>query len=201
MASVRRLLPLRSSLLEWTTNFSRFHATGGFRESLCGYNTCVSTEQKIIKLEEDGQLAEEELVKIRCEYDDAKRSFRNIPEALKGMHKVEPNGIYVNKNLKLENIQVYGFDYDYTLAHYSSNLQTLIYDLAKQHLVNELRYPDSCLEFEYDPSFPIRGLYYDKLKGCLLKLDFFGSIEPDGCYFGRRKAGNKRDLWHKAYWS
>ncbi|THG02391.1 hypothetical protein TEA_004323 [Camellia sinensis var. sinensis] len=51
----------------------------------------------------------------------------------------------------------------------------------------QLRYPDSCLEFKYDPTFPIRGLYYDKLKGCLLKLDFFGSIEPDGCYFGQRK--------------
>ncbi|GMQ04169.1 hypothetical protein CsSME_00049683 [Camellia sinensis var. sinensis] len=54
-----------------------------------------------------------------------------------------------------------------------------------------IRYPDSCLEFKYDPTFPIRGLYYDKLKGCLLKLDFFGSIEPDGCYFGRRKFTKK----------
>lgn len=43
------------------------------------------------------------------------------------------------------------------------------------------------MEFKYDPTFPIRGLFYDKLKGCLLKLDFFGSIEPDGCYYGRRK--------------
>lgn len=47
-------------------------------------------------------------------------------------------GIYVNKNLRLDNIQVYGFDYDYTLAHYSANLQTLIYDLAKEHMVNEV---------------------------------------------------------------
>lgn len=43
------------------------------------------------------------------------------------------------------------------------------------------------MDFKYDPTFPIRGLYYDKSKGCLMKLDFFGSIEPDGCYFGRRK--------------
>lgn len=47
-------------------------------------------------------------------------------------------GIYVNKNLRLNDIQVYGFDYDYTLAHYSSDLQTLIYDLAKEHMVNEV---------------------------------------------------------------
>lgn len=128
----------------------------------------------------------------------------------------------MNKNLRLDNIQVYGFDYDYTLAHYSANLQSLIYDLATQHMVNEVcsgyccivvmmilsydgccvnmcciiafvlvflqfRYPEICMKFKYDPTFPIRGLYYDKKNGCLLKLDFFGSIEQDGCYFGRRK--------------
>jgi hypothetical protein len=51
----------------------------------------------------------------------------------------------------------------------------------------QFKYPESCLQYEYDRRFPVRGLYYDKLKGCLLKLDFFGSIEPDGCFFGRRK--------------
>ena len=49
-------------------------------------------------------------------------------------------GIYVNKNLRMANIQVCGFDYDYTLAHYSANLQTLIYDLAKEHMVNEVSF-------------------------------------------------------------
>jgi 5' nucleotidase family len=51
----------------------------------------------------------------------------------------------------------------------------------------QLKYPASCLQFEYDPKFPVRGLYYDKQKGCLLKLDFFGSIETDGCFHGRKK--------------
>ncbi|CAL5436300.1 unnamed protein product [Camellia sinensis] len=163
----------------------------GFGGGCRGYSSSISFEQKILKLEEDNQLAEEEIAKIRREFDAAKQSFFKIPDALKGMQKMDPNGIYVNKNLRLENIQVYGFDYDYTLAHYSANLQSLIYELAKEHLVNEVWYPDSCLEFKYDPTFPIRGLYYDKLKGCLLKLDFFGSIEPDGCYFGRRKFTKK----------
>lgn len=130
---------------------------------------------------------DDEIERIRQEFEEAKRNLLNIPIALKEMPKMNPEGIYVNKNLRLDTIQVYGFDYDYTLAHYSSDLQSLIYDLAKNYLVNELKYPESCLQFEYDPTFPIRGLYYDKLKGCLLKLDFFGSIEPDGCYFGRRK--------------
>ncbi|EXB94886.1 hypothetical protein L484_022994 [Morus notabilis] len=137
--------------------------------------------------ERDNAVLEEEIGKIRRHYEAAKKNFLKIPDALKEMPKINPEGIYVNKNLRLDNIQVYGFDYDYTLAHYSPNLQTLIYDLAKKHMVDEFRYPDICATFNYDPSFPIRGLYYDKLKGCLLKLDFFGSIELDGCYFGRRK--------------
>ncbi|XP_020705577.1 5'-nucleotidase domain-containing protein DDB_G0275467-like, partial [Dendrobium catenatum] len=128
-----------------------------------------------------------EIEKIRIEFEGAKQSFGNIPAALRKMPKMNPEGIYVNKNLRLDKIQVYGFDYDYTLAHYSKNLQSLTYDLAKKFLVRELKYPESCLQFEYDPSFPIRGLYFDKMKGCLLKLDFFGSIEPDGCFLGRQK--------------
>lgn len=44
----------------------------------------------------------------------------------------------MNRNLRLDKLQVYGFDYDYTLAHYSSHLQTLIYDLAKEYLVGEV---------------------------------------------------------------
>ncbi|XAR48872.1 5'-nucleotidase [Bertholletia excelsa] len=91
--------------------------------------------------------------------------------------------------MRLDGMQVYGFDYDYILAHYSANLQSLICDLAKERLVNELRYPTSCLEYKFDPTFPIRGLYYDRIKGCLLKLDFFGSIEPDGCFY----------VWHKNF--
>ncbi|XP_078439545.1 HAD-superfamily hydrolase, subfamily IG, 5'-nucleotidase [Wolffia australiana] len=128
-----------------------------------------------------------EVEAIRREFEAVKQSFLSSSSALKDIPLMNPRGIYVNKNIKLEDIQVYGFDYDYTLAHYSENVQTLIYDLAKQHLVNEHKYPASCLEFKYDPEFPIRGLYFDKQRGNLLKLDFFGSIEPDGSFFGRRK--------------
>ncbi|KAF8392966.1 hypothetical protein HHK36_021207 [Tetracentron sinense] len=197
MASVRRILPFCSF----------FHRTGfslsGAREGLGVGGSCrgfiarVAPEEAVLKFEDavrvetHGLDLEDELAKIRREFDDAKQSFLKIPEALKEMPKMNPEGIYVNKNLRLDNIQVYGFDYDYTLAHYSDGLQKLIYDLAKEHIVNELRYPESCLNSKYDSDFPIRGLYYDKLKGCLLKLDFFGSIEPDGCFFGRRKLSKK----------
>ncbi|XP_021818888.1 5'-nucleotidase domain-containing protein DDB_G0275467 [Prunus avium] len=194
MACFRRLLPLCSSINRTTFSSSGSGVVQGFRS----YGGIASPEQTLLKLEDaetragaDTLVLDDEIAQIRREFDAAKQSFLRVPEALKAMPKMNPEGIYVNKNLRLDSIQVYGFDYDYTLAHYSSNLQSLIYDLAKEHMVNEFHYPEICMEFKYDPTFPIRGLYYDKLKGCLLKLDFFGSIESDGCYYGRRKLSRK----------
>lgn len=143
----------------------------GFRS----YGVISSSEQTLLKFEDgetqagaDTVFDDDEIAKIRREFDAAKQSFLKIPQALKEMPKMNPEGlsvhnscfsvelnyscqccywlmsciqklgIYVNKNLRLDSIQVYGFDYDYTLAHYSSNLQNLIYDLAKEHMVNEV---------------------------------------------------------------
>ncbi|XP_077293592.1 5' nucleotidase B isoform X3 [Arctopsyche grandis] len=84
--------------------------------------------------------------------------------------------IFVNRSLHLENIKFYGFDMDYTLAEYKSpQYETLGFNLVKEHLVN-LGYPREILEFEYDPSFPIRGLWFDTLFGNLLKVDAYGNI-------------------------
>ncbi|CAN1165447.1 5'-nucleotidase domain-containing protein DDB_G0275467 [Linum perenne] len=162
-----------------------------FGGNVRSYSIAASASAQGLKSEAEASCFDDEVAKIRHQFEAAKNSFLSMPESLAGMPKMNPKGIYVNKNLRLDNIQVYGFDYDYTLAHYSSNLQSLIYDLAKEHMVNELRYPEICMRFTYDPTFPIRGLYYDRKNGCLLKLDFFGSIEPDGCYFGRRKLSRK----------
>ncbi|XP_027331909.1 5'-nucleotidase domain-containing protein DDB_G0275467 isoform X2 [Abrus precatorius] len=186
---IRSLLPLRFSI--HATLLSSSPLQQGISIGSRSYSVVESSEHCALKTEC------EEIAALRREFEAAKQSFINMPDALREMPKMNPKDIYVNKNLRLDNLQVYGFDYDYTLAHYSSDLQTLIYDLAKEYMVNEFRYPDICMSFKYDPTFPIRGLYYDKLKGCLMKLDFFGSIEPDGCYFGRRRLSQReiRDMY------
>ncbi|KAE9464283.1 hypothetical protein C3L33_03811, partial [Rhododendron williamsianum] len=165
MASLRRLLPLRSLLLGKNLSASGIceGLGGGFR----GYSASLSPEERILKLEEDDQLAEDDIAKIRAQFDAAKQSFFKIPEAVKEMPKMHPKGIYVNKNLKLEDIQVYGFDYDYTLAHYSSNLQTLIYELAKEHLVNELT------RKEIEQIYGTRHIGRDQARGLVSLMDFF----------------------------
>nr|CAD7456124.1 unnamed protein product [Timema tahoe] len=84
--------------------------------------------------------------------------------------------IFVNRSLHLENIKFYGFDMDYTLAEYKSpQYERLGFNLVKARLVS-LGYPQEILEFEYDPSFPVRGLWFDSQFGNLLKVDAYGNI-------------------------
>ncbi|CAB3382178.1 Hypothetical predicted protein [Cloeon dipterum] len=85
-------------------------------------------------------------------------------------------GIFVNRSLHLQKIKFYGFDMDYTLAEYKSpQYETLGFNLVKQRLVH-MGYPAEILEFGYDPSFPVRGLWFDSTYGNLLKVDAYGNI-------------------------
>ncbi|CAG5122824.1 unnamed protein product, partial [Candidula unifasciata] len=72
-----------------------------------------------------------------------------------------PEAIFANNELSLANIEIYGFDYDYTLATYTPELHKLIFTLGRDALVNKLRYPEGILELEYDSEFAVRGLHYD----------------------------------------
>ncbi|XP_060573684.1 cytosolic purine 5'-nucleotidase-like isoform X2 [Ruditapes philippinarum] len=91
--------------------------------------------------------------------------------------KREPDKrVFVNRSLMLEKVKFFGFDMDYTLAVYKSpDYENLGFQLIKERLVH-IGYPESLLEFEYDPTFPIRGLWFDQLYGNLLKVDPFGNI-------------------------
>ncbi|CAJ1944903.1 unnamed protein product [Sphenostylis stenocarpa] len=169
-----------------------------FSGSCRSYSVIESLQHCLLKSDD------EEISALRREFEAVKQSFRTIPDALRKMPKMNPKGIYVNKNLRLDKLQVYGFDYDYTLAHYSSHLQTLIYDLAKEYLVNEVSSDNARRLYVFKTAVPFltrlvassslgirRGLYYDKAKGCLMKLDFFSSIELDECFYGRRKLSQR----------
>lgn len=48
---------------------------------------------------------------------------------------VDEQAIFANNELGMRHIDVYGFDYDYTLASYSNELHFLIYDLAVKELI------------------------------------------------------------------
>jgi hypothetical protein len=92
-------------------------------------------------------------------------------------NKREPSHrVFVNRSLQLSKIKFFGFDMDYTLALYKSpQYETLAFNLVVQELL-KFGYPKEIKNFVYDPSFPVRGLWYDKVYGNLLKTDTYGNI-------------------------
>ena len=93
------------------------------------------------------------------------------------VYKRDPTSrVFVNRSLSLENIKYFGFDMDYTLAVYKSPAyENLAFSLCVDRLI-EQGYPSSLRRFKYDPSFPIRGLMFDKQYGNMIKVDTYGNI-------------------------
>ncbi|XP_035672038.1 cytosolic purine 5'-nucleotidase-like isoform X5 [Branchiostoma floridae] len=84
--------------------------------------------------------------------------------------------VFVNRSLRLDKIKFYGFDMDYTLAVYKSpEYECLAFDQVLKRMV-DIGYPEELLKFEYDPSFAVRGLWFDRTYGNLLKVDPYGNI-------------------------
>ncbi|XP_014771704.1 5'-nucleotidase domain-containing protein 3 [Octopus bimaculoides] len=99
---------------------------------------------------------------------------------------VNRKAIFANNEVQLQEIEVYGFDYDYTLASYTPELHDLIYDLGRDSLVYNSKYPEGLREMKYDPNFAVRGLHYDVRKGLLMKIDSFHHIMLGTVYRGLR---------------
>jgi len=99
--------------------------------------------------------------------------------------------IFANKHLNLGSVRCFGFDMDYTLCEYlSPAFDALAFDLAKQFLVSRLQYDAAVLSFQYDARFPVRGVWFDKQHGNLLKVDQFGKILT--CLHGFRKLNSSQ---------
>ena len=52
---------------------------------------------------------------------------------------VNTKSVFANAELNLAEIDVYGFDYDYTLATYRSTVEEFIYHEAKKALVHKFK--------------------------------------------------------------
>ena len=93
--------------------------------------------------------------------------------------------IFVNQSMDFSSISCCGFDMDYTLCEYiSPNFDQLGCTLAQRWLVEDCGYSPEILQIQYDPSFAVRGLWFDRLRGNLLKVDQFGEILQ--CFHGFR---------------
>jgi HAD superfamily 5'-nucleotidase-like hydrolase len=109
-----------------------------------------------------------------------------------------PERVYVNRNLRLDQIQMVGFDMDYTLALYDQpRMEELSVRATIDKLISGKGYPEAIRALPYDPSLGIRGLVVDMQEGNVFKPDRYGSP-------GRVRHGNQildrtrvRDLYQR----
>ncbi|KAJ9593389.1 hypothetical protein L9F63_015093 [Diploptera punctata] len=97
---------------------------------------------------------------------------------------VNKNAVFSCNELDLKEVNVYGFDYDYTLAHYKPSMDFLLYKLGRDTLIEKYKYPAEIAKLDYKPGFAVRGLHYDIEKGLLLKIDSFLQIQLGTVYRG-----------------
>jgi len=94
--------------------------------------------------------------------------------------------VFCNRNLRMEHIDLIGFDMDYTLARYhQAKLEKLSIEITLKKLVADRDYPEEILSLDYDPKLAIRGLVVDKKLGNVFKMDRHG-------YVGRVFHGTRR---------
>lgn len=114
-------------------------------------------------------------------YNESKRQTKDL---IPVVSPVNSDTIFANNEMSLRDIEIYGFDYDYTLAFYSRHLHTLIFNIARDILISQHRYPEGLRKYEYIPDFAVRGLHYDVQKAMLMKIDAFHYIQLGTVYRG-----------------
>src|SRR5678816_902852 len=96
------------------------------------------------------------------------------------------NRVFCNRNLRMDTIEMIGFDMDYTLALYHQDrLEQLLMELTLQKLVVKHGYPPDIRNLSYDPRWAIRGLVVDKKHGNVFKMDRHAYVGR--CYHGFRE--------------
>ena len=91
--------------------------------------------------------------------------------------------VFVNRNLRLDKIEMVGFDMDYTLALYhQARIEELSIRATLDKLVTAKGYPEAIRGLAYDPQLAERGLVVDRENGNIFKPDRYG-------YPGRARHG------------
>ena len=104
--------------------------------------------------------------------------------------------VFCNRNLRLDQVEMIGFDMDYTLALYHQDkLEQLSIALTLGKLVDKHGYPEEIRSLHYDPLWAIRGLMVDRKLGNVFKMDRHSHVGR--CFHGFRKltSAERRTLY------
>lgn len=115
-----------------------------------------------------------------------------IKRSMSPMANKHADSIFANTYVDLGNVDTVGFDYDYTLVHYTEELLTLLYSMALNRLVNDRHYPTEMLTsgLVYDNYFSIRGLAVDKETGWICHLSYTHKVAV--AWEGREKVSTSK---------
>jgi HAD superfamily 5'-nucleotidase-like hydrolase len=106
--------------------------------------------------------------------------------------------LFVNRNLRMDLVQLIGFDMDYTLAIYNQDrIDKLSIECTVKKLIAKRGYPAEILDIDYDPQLAIRGIVVDKELGNVFKMDRHGHVGK--VYHGRQPLSRdeQRDLYRR----
>jgi HAD superfamily 5'-nucleotidase-like hydrolase len=93
------------------------------------------------------------------------------------------NRVFCNRNLRMDSIEMIGFDMDYTLALYHQDkLEQLSISLTLSKLIEKHGYAEEIRTLHYDPRWAIRGLMVDRQFGNVFKMDRHAYVGR--CYHG-----------------
>lgn len=96
------------------------------------------------------------------------------------------NRVFCNRNLRMDTIEMIGFDMDYTLALYHQDrLERLSIELTLKKLIETHGYPQEIQDLNYDPRWAIRGVVVDRQNGNIFKMDRHAYVGR--CYHGFRE--------------
>ena len=110
------------------------------------------------------------------------------------LNTVSRGDVFVNNELNLRDMNLFGFNYDYTLAMYAVELQGTIYKIAVNKLIKECGYPLEIDDYKYDSTFVIRGLHFDMKNGYLMKISSMNRVQLGSVFRGYRKISNEEVL-------
>ena len=102
------------------------------------------------------------------------------------------NRVFCNRNLRMDSIEMIGFDMDYTLALYhQEKLEQLSIELTLRKLIEKHGYPEAIRGLHYDPRWAIRGVMVDRKLGNVFKLDRHSHVGR--CFHGFQELDHDRE--------
>ena len=207
-----------NEVLAFTTSpvFTQFPSSKASSPSFVSQRTLkkplfVSTDPVVEKTsQEEGDSDEHKFTSLprHAMNDDVNETLSKIERTIKRVYKEsvdnrveyghldseEPENeqVYANSYVDLGKVDTVGFDYDYTLVTYKTELLHLIYEMALKRLVKDFQYPEELLEadLKFDPKFSVRGLAVDRETGWICHLSYTHKVAV--AYEGRQKVSRER---------